>query len=422
MKDKVKPEHGMGTVVNHVGEGSHDKHSHVMPIYQTSTFGFENVDEGADIFAGRKKGYAYTRTHNPNMDHLANKIAYMEGIDLIRANPDKAPNELVMGKVTSSGMGATSAAVLARIGAGDKAIVQMGLYGNTFKFFNELAPRLGITVIWQQATDPDSMDAVIAANPDAKLVFVETPSNPNLEVIDLNRLVKAAHQHDMWVMVDNTFATPYHQRPLTLGCDVVVHSTSKYISGHGQVIGGAIVSTHLDYMHPGGKGVGLTYKMLGVAPSPKDTWLINNGLKTFEIRMQRHAKNAQAIAEWLEREPKVKHVYYPGLKNNPYHALATKQMMNGYGGMLSFELIDGEQGGAENGKAFANAVTIPTLAVSLGNVDSLIQHPASMTHAATPKEDREKAGITDSIIRLSVGIENVEDLITDLENAMKMVG
>ncbi|MEZ5757921.1 MAG: aminotransferase class I/II-fold pyridoxal phosphate-dependent enzyme [Emcibacteraceae bacterium] len=409
-------------MVNHVGEGSHDKHSHVMPIYQTSTFGFLDVDEGADIFAGRKKGYAYTRTHNPNMDHLANKIAYMEGIDLIRANPDKAPNELFMGKVTSSGMGATSAAVLARIGAGDKAIVQMGLYGNTFKFFNELAPRLGITVIWQQATDPDSMDAVIAENPDAKLVFVETPSNPNLEVIDLVRLVKAAHQHDMWVMVDNTFATPYHQRPLTLGCDVVVHSTSKYISGHGQVIGGAIVSTHLDYMHPGGKGVGLTYKMLGVAPSPKDTWLINNGLKTFEIRMQRHAKNAQIIAEWLEGQPKVKHVYYPGLKNNPYHALATKQMMNGYGGMLSFELIDGTQGGAENGKAFANAVTIPTLAVSLGNVDSLIQHPASMTHAATPKEDREKAGITDSIIRLSVGIENVEDLIADLENAMKQVG
>ncbi|HPF46127.1 MAG TPA: PLP-dependent transferase [Emcibacteraceae bacterium] len=170
-------------MVNHVGEGSHDKHSHVMPIYQTSTFGFENVDEGADIFAGRKKGYAYTRTHNPNMDHLANKIAYMEGIDLIRANPDKAPNELVMGKVTSSGMGATSAAVLARIGAGDKAIVQMGLYGNTFKFFNELAPRLGITVIWQQATDPDSMDAVIAANPDAKLVFVETPSTRTLRLL-----------------------------------------------------------------------------------------------------------------------------------------------------------------------------------------------------------------------------------------------
>ena len=418
---KVKPEHGMGTIVNHVGEGNHDKHSHLMPIYQTSTFGFDTVDDAADVFAGRKKGYAYTRTHNPNFDHLANKIAYMEGIDLIKSNPDTDPAELIAGKVTSSGMGATSAAVLGHIGSGDKAIVQRGLYGNTFKFFNLLAPRLGIEVIWVSDINPESFEKVINEHPDAKLVFVETPSNPNLEVIDLTHLAIAAHKHDMWVMVDNTFATPYHQRPLTLGCDVVIHSTTKYISGHGQVIGGAIVSIHLDYMSPGGSGIGLTYKMLGVSPSPKDTWLINCGLKTFELRMQRHSKNAMAVAEWLDGNDKVKHVYYPGLKDNPYHALATKQTINGYGGMLSFELIDGANGGAANGKAFANAVTIPTLAVSLGNVDSLIQHPASMTHSATPKEDREKAGITDSIIRLSVGIENIEDLIGDLENAMQVV-
>lgn len=425
-KEKVKPEHGMGTIVNHLGEGSHDKHSHLMPIYQTSTFGFDTVDDAADVFAGRVKGYAYTRTHNPNMDHLANKIAYMEGIDLIRAHPDAEPSEIVAGKVTSSGMGATSAAVLGHIGSGDKAIVQRGLYGNTFKFFNLLAPRLGIEVIWVSDISPAGFEKVIAEHGDAKLLFVETPSNPNLEVIDLKHLAKAAHASspsgkDMWVMVDNTFATPYHQRPLTIGCDVVIHSTTKYISGHGQVIGGAIVSTHLDYMSPGGSGVGLTYKMLGVAPSPKDTWLINTGLKTFEIRMQRHSKNAMAIAEWLEANDKVKRVYYPGLKSSPYHALATEQTFNGYGGMLSFELKDGKNGGAANGKAFANAVRVPTLAVSLGNVDSLIQHPASMTHSATPKEDREKAGITDSIIRLSVGIENIEDLIADMENAMMTV-
>lgn len=419
---KVSRSAGMGTIVNHVGEGIHDKHSHNMPIYQTSTFGFETVDDAADVFAGRVKGYAYTRTHNPNYDHLANKIAYMEGIDLLKANPDKEPQEVVMGKVTSSGMGATSAAVLAHIGSGDKAIVQMGLYGNTFKFFNELAPRLGIEVMWASDCSVAGLETIINAHPDAKLVFVETPSNPNLEVIDLEHLVTAAHKHDMWVMVDNTFATPYHQRPLNFGVDVVVHSTSKYISGHGQIIGGAIVSTHLDYMHPGGKGVGLTYKMLGVAPSPKDTWLINNGLKTFEIRMQRHSKNAQIIAEWLEARDEVAAVYYPGLPSNAGHKLASEQMINGYGGMLSFELKDGENGGAENGKAFTNALTIPTLAVSLGNVDSLIQHPASMTHSATPKEDREKAGITDSIIRLSVGIENVEDLVADLEQAMAVVG
>jgi methionine-gamma-lyase len=383
---KVKPTHGMGTIVNHVGEGGHDKHAHLMPIYQTSTFGFDTVEEAGEVFAGKKKGYAYTRTHNPNMDHLANKIAYMEGIDLIKAKPDLEPSEIVLGKVTSSGMGATSVAVLAKIGAGDKAIVQRGLYGNSFKWWYQLAPRLGIEVVWVSDVSPQNLENTIEQHPDAK-------------------------------MIDNTFATPYHQRPLAFGCDVVIHSTSKYISGHGQVIGGAIVSTHLDYMAPGGDGVGLTYKMLGVAPSPQDTWLINVGLKTFEIRMQRHAENAMAVATWLQSQSGVEEVLYPGLPDNPYHELASRQMINGYGGMVSFKI----KGGVEKGMAFTNAVTIPTLAVSLGNVDSLIQHPASMTHSATPKAEREKAGITDNIIRLSVGIENIEDLIEDLDNALKQV-
>ncbi|MBT3426983.1 MAG: aminotransferase class I/II-fold pyridoxal phosphate-dependent enzyme [Gammaproteobacteria bacterium] len=414
-KKKVLPEHGMGTIVNHVGEGSHDKHAHLMPIYQTSTFGFDSVQEAAEVFAGKKKGYAYTRTHNPNMDHLANKIAYMEGFDLIRSNPDTEVSDLVLGKVTSSGMAATSAAVLAKIGHGDKAIVQRGLYGNSFKWWYELAPRLGIEVIWFSDVGPENLAEVIAQNTDAKLIFLETPSNPNIEIIDLAHLVAAAHAYNIWVMVDNTFATPYHQRPLTFGCDVVLHSTSKYISGHGQVIGGAIVSTHLDYMAAGGSGVGLTYKMLGVAPSPTDTSLINVGLKTFELRMQKHAENALAVASWLQQQPQIEAVFYPGLPDNRYHELAKKQMVNGFGGMVSFKI----KGGVENSMTFTNAVTIPTLAVSLGNVDSLIQHPASMTHSATPKEEREKAGIADNIVRLSVGIENIEDLIADLDQAMQ---
>ncbi len=416
-KSKVKPGYGMGTIVNHVGEGSHDLHSHLMPIYQTSTFGFDTVDDAADVFAGRVKGYAYTRTHNPNFDHLADKIAYMEGVDLLRANPDKEPSEIVMGKVTSSGMAATSAAVLAHVGSGDKVIVQQGLYGNTHKFWYALAPRLGIEVIWVTDLTPSGLEQAIDENRDAKLVFVETPSNPRMELIDLRHLAEAAHKHGIWVMVDNTFATPYHQRPLTLGCDVVVHSTTKYICGHGTTIGGAIVSTHLDYMSPGGSGVGLTYKMLGVAPSPQDAWQINVGLKTFELRMQRHSKNAMAVATFLQSHDKVEEVCYPGLGNDPFHQLAKKQMINGYGGMVSFKV----KGGAENGIAFTNAVTIPTLAVSLGNVDTLIQHPASMTHAAIPQAEREAAGITDNIIRLSVGIENVEDLIADFDRAFEVV-
>ena len=414
---KVKPEHGMSTIVNHVGEGGHDKHAHLMPIYQTSTFGFDTVEEAGEVFAGKKKSYAYTRTSNPNMDHLANKIAYMEGIDLIRSNPDVEPTELVMGKVTSSGMAATSAAVLAKMRAGDKAIVHRGLYGNSFKWWYQFAPRLGIEVVWFSDVGPASLANVIEENTDAKMVFLETPSNPNIEIVDLSHLVEAAHAHDIWVVVDNTFATPYHQRPLTFGCDVVLHSTSKYISGHGQIIGGAIVSTHLDYMAPGGDGVGLTYKMLGVAPSPTDTSLINVGLKTFEIRMHKHAENALAIASWLQDQPQIEEVLYPGLPENPFHALAKRQMINGFGGMVSFKI----RGGVKNCMTFTNAVTIPTLAVSLGNVDSLIQHPASMTHSATPKAEREKAGIADNIVRLSVGIENIEDLIADLEQAMAKV-
>ena len=414
---KVKPEHGMGTIVNHVGEGGHDKHAHLMPIYQTSTFGFDTVQEAGDVFAGKKKGYAYTRTHNPNMDHLANKIAYMEGIDLIRSQPDIDPSELVSGKVTSSGMAATSAAVLAKIGSGDKAIVQRGLYGNSFKWWYELAPRLGIEVAWFTDVRPENLTRVISENTDAKLIFLETPSNPNIEIVDLAHLVTVAHAQDIWVMVDNTFATPYHQRPLTFGCDVVVHSTSKYISGHGQVIGGAIVSTHLDYMAPGGNGVGLTYKMLGVAPSPTDTSLINVGLKTFEVRMQKHADNALAVATWLQEQAQIEAVFYPGLPDNPYHDLAKRQMINGFGGMVSFKV----SGGLENSMVFTNAVTIPTLAVSLGNVDSLLQHPASMTHSATPREEREKAGIADNTVRLSVGIENIEDLIADLNQAIQQI-
>jgi len=307
--------------------------------------------------------------------------------------------------------------VLGCVGSGDKVIVQKGLYGNTFKFWYELAPRLGIEVIWVTDLTPASFEQAINDNKDAKLVFVETPSNPRMELIDLALLASAAHAESMWVMVDNTFATPFHQRPLTLGCDVVVHSTTKYICGHGTTIGGAIVSKHLDYMSPGGSGVGLTYKMLGVAPSPQDAWQINVGLKTFELRMLRHSKNAMAIATYLQSHDKVEEVCYPGLGNDPYHQLAKKQMINGYGGMVSFKV----KGGAENGIAFTNSVTIPTLAVSLGNVDTLIQHPASMTHAAIPKEEREKAGITDNIIRLSVGIENVEDLIADLDKAFEKV-
>ena len=415
---EISKGYGIGTIVNHCQEGDNPKHSHVSPIFQTSTFGFPDVETGAAIFAGKQAGYIYSRAGNPNVNQLATKYAYLEGLDLIRKNPNADPREIVAARVMSSGMAAISSAVMGRVKAGEKVIVQSELYGNAYRFFNEIAPRIGVDVVWVDSMDANDWKLVFDAHPDAVLAYVETPANPTLSVIDLERIAEMAHEYAAWVMVDNTFATPYHQRPLSLGCDVVVHSTTKYLTGHGVVIGGAIVSRHVDdYINASKDGVGLMARVMGPAVSPFDAWLANLGLKTFEIRMQRHAENAMTIALWLTEHPQVAEVHYPGLKNHPGHEIAKKQMSNGFGGMLSFELKKGVGAGV----ALMNHVQLATLAVSLGNVDTLIEHPASMTHASIPPEERLKVGITDGLVRLSVGIENVEDLIDDLDHAMNAI-
>ena len=415
---KISSTYGIGTIVNHCQEGANPLHSHVSPIFQTSTFGFPDVATGAAIFAGEQKGYIYSRAGNPNVDQLAKKYAYLEGLDLIRQNPDVDPDEIVAGRVMSSGMAAISSAVMGHLTAGDKAIVQRELYGNAYRFFNEVAPRVGIQVVWVDSLDADVWESTFDAHPDAALAYVETPANPTLSIIDLKAIVDLAHAHDAWAMADNTFATPYHQRPLTLGYDIVAHSTTKYLTGHGVVIGGAVISRHVDdYMNNKKDGVGLLARVMGPAVSPFDAWLANLGLKTFEIRMQRHAENAMTIARWLEEHPQVDKVHYPGLESHPGHEIAKKQMFNGFGGMISFEL----KKGFDAGVAVMNHVQLATLAVSLGNVDALIEHPASMTHAGVPPEERRKVGITDGLVRLSVGIENVEDLIADLDRAMGFI-
>ena len=410
-------DYGISTIVNHFAEGENPHHAHVTPIYQTSTFSFPDVESGGRIFSGEEPGYIYSRAGNPNTTQLAQKYAYLEGLDLIRQHPDASPDEIVAGRVTASGMAAISSAIMGRVTAGETVITQRHLYGNAYRFFNELAPRLGINVVWVDDLSAEGWGSAFAAHPDAVLAYVETPANPTMIIVDLRMVVEIAHAHNAWVMVDNTFATPYHQRPLSLGCDVVVHSTTKYLTGHGVVIGGAIVSTKLDYMNSGKDGVGLMARILGPAVSPFDAWLANLGLKTFELRMQRHAENGLAIAQWLEAHQKVEQVGYPGLKDDPGHEIAKKQMFNGFGGMVSFEL----KGGYDAGVTLMNNVQLATLAVSLGNVDSLIQHPASMTHAGVPREQRLKVGISDGLVRFSVGIENIADLIADLEQAFDQV-
>jgi methionine-gamma-lyase len=413
---RISVQHGISTLVTHFGEGDNPHYAHITPIYQTSTFGFPDAETAGKVFAGDQEGYFYTRSDNPNAAQLAKKIAMLEALELLRQQPNQAVENVAMGKVFASGMAAISAAVLGRAQAGDTIIAQRILYGNSYRFMNELAPRLGLKVAWVDKLDHDGWESAFEAHPHAVLVYAETPANPALDIVDLHELAEIAHAHKAWLIADNTFATPYHQRPLSLGCDVVVHSTTKYLAGHGFVIGGALVSTQLEYVSAKG-GVGLIGRVMGAAPSPFDCWLASIGLKTFELRMRRHADNAITLARWLSEHPKIKCVYYPGLEEHPGHDIAQRQMINGFGGMISFE----PSGGCNAAVKLMENLKLATLAVSLGNVDSLIEHPASMTHRSVPPSERLKAKITDGLVRFSVGIENVEDLIADFEESLNMI-
>jgi len=409
----ISAQHGISTLVTHFSEGDNPYYSHITPIYQTSTFGFPDAETAGKIFAGNQEGYFYTRSDNPNAAQLARKIAMLEALDLLKQQPHEVIEKVAMGKVFASGMAAISAAILGRAQAGDTIIAQRILYGNSYRFMNELAPRLGLKVVWVDKPDREGWESALDAHPHAELVYAETPANPALDMVDLHELAKITHAHNAWLIADNTFATPYHQRPLSLGCDVVVHSTTKYLAGHGFVIGGALISTHLEYASPQG-GVGLIGRVMGAAPSPFDCWLANIGLKTFELHMRRHADNAMTLARWLSDHPKIKRVFYPGLKEHPGHDIATRQMTNGFGGMIAFEL----RGGYHDAVKLMENLKLATLAVSLGNVGSLIEHPASMTHRSVPPSERLRANITDGLVRFSVGIENIEDVIADFEQSL----
>jgi methionine-gamma-lyase len=410
MMIEFSSKYGLGTLVTHFAEGEHPEHAHVMPIYQTSLFSFPDHATGVAIYEGDQPGFTYTRAGNPNVDHFARRVAMLEALDLIREQAAPQIDDLVAGKAFSSGMAAISAAILARVKAGETIIAQESLYSNAFNFLDKIAPRLGIQVVWVKDTSASGWEAALQANPNTTLIYVETPANPTMLVIDLKEVAEIAHQNGCWLVVDNTFATPYCQQPLSLGADVVVHSTTKYLSGHGVIIGGVVVSQHLGYMR---QEIPLIVKTLGGAPSPFDAWLANLGLKTFELRMQRHCENAMAVARFLEGHPAVAQVHYPGLLDDAGHTIAMKQM-HAFGGMLSIEL----KGGLKAGEALMNQMQIATLGVSLGNVDSLIQHPASMTHSSVAPAERLKMGISDGLVRFSVGIENLEDILADFENGL----
>jgi methionine-gamma-lyase len=300
--------------------------------------------------------------------------------------------------------------LFSRLKSGDTIIAQEAVYSATFTFLKEIAPALGIQVAWVRDTSQNGWEAAFKAHPNARLAYAETPANPTITVVDLRMVAEIAHQHGAWLAVDNTFATPYCQRPLSMGADIVVHSTTKFLSGHGALTGGAVVSSHPDYIH---NSLYTYVKVLGGIPSPFDSWLANLGLKTFELRMQRHCENTMQVARFLAAHPAVATVHYPGLEGDMGHEIATRQM-HAYGGMLSFEL----KGGMQAGTRLMERVRLATLAVSLGMVDTLIEHPASMTHGPVPREDRLNQGITDGLVRLSVGIEDLPDILADLEQGL----
>ncbi len=363
------------------------------PLFQTSTFVFDSAEQGAARFAGEAEGFIYTRLGNPTTRELELKVAALEG--------------MADGAATATGMGAVAAATLAFLQQGDHLIASKAIYGCSFALFNHQFARYGIEVSFVDMTDHAAVEA--ARRPNTKMLFAETPINPNLVVLDLEFLGRFCRQHGIKSVIDNTFLTPLLQQPVLFGIDIVIHSATKYLNGHGDVVAGIILSD-ADTI----KTIKLTtLKDMGATISPHDAWLIIRGLKTLSVRMERHCQNAQKVAEYLQAHPAVATVYYPGLPAHPGHRFLGTQM-KGAGGVLAFEL----KGSLDDGRYFINQCVLLSLAVSLGDAESLIQHPASMTHSPYTAEERRAAGISDGLIRISVGLEHVDDIIADIQQAL----
>jgi len=370
--------------------------SAVTPIYQTSTFRFKSADHGARCFSGEEDGYIYTRLGNPTIDDLENTLAELEnGYGAV---------------VTSSGMAAVNNVYLALLGSGDHMVSHNSVYGPSRSIMEKLYPKLGVESTYVDCTNLENFKKAI--QPNTKLLYLETPANPTIGITDIAAAAEIAHKHNILVCVDNTFCSPYIQKPLDLGADIVLHSMTKFINGHADIVGGAVISktkTLHDQMS-------YVMKNVGFNMDPHQSWLTRRGLKTLAIRIERAQENARKVADFLEAHPKIEWVLYPGLKSHPQYELAKKQM-SGPGSMLSFEV----KGGLEAGKKVMDHVHLALLAVSLGGIETLIQHPASMTHSKLSKEEKDDAGISDGLVRLSVGIEDVEDIIADLEQALSFV-
>ncbi|HUT07460.1 MAG TPA: PLP-dependent aspartate aminotransferase family protein [Candidatus Latescibacteria bacterium] len=386
------------TNVIHAGQAPDPVYGGVsVPIYQSSTFAFESAEQGAARFAGREKGFIYTRIANPTIRALEESLATLEGgFDA---------------SATATGMAAVSTVYTALLDKDAHVIGTASIYGPSRTILENEFSRFGVSADFVDTSDVRNIEKCL--RPTTRLLFIETPSNPTLAITDIKACARLARDKGITLVVDNTFSSPLLQNPLALGADVVIHSLTKFINGHSDVVGGVIIARE-EALHQRLRKV---LVLMGGTMDPHQAWLVLRGVRTLALRVEKSQENAAVLASWLAAHPKVRWVNYPGLESHPQHALA-KEQMKGFGSMICFGL----HGGYESGRKMINAVRLCTLAVSLGGIESLIQHPASMTHAGISKEHREMAGITDDLIRLSVGCEGVEDLQADLEQALKQAG
>lgn len=392
---------GWSSVAVHAGHTKDPMYAHQVPIYASSTYVFDEAEQGMRRFSGEEKGYIYSRWGNPTITEAEEKIAALETFGL---------GMNVQGILHASGMAAISTLLLATLKPGDKVLTHYSLYGGTNELLTKVLPGLHITPVIADLRNIDTAEQLLKNDPAIRMLYLETPANPTIQCVDIEVLSSLARQYNCLVSCDNTFATPYLQQPFRLGADFVVHSTTKFLNGHGTAIGGIWLGRDIDFMQTHATKV---HRLLGGNANPFDTFMLIQGMKTLELRMERHCHNAMEVAHYLAAHPAVAKVNYTGLDEHPDYYTAAKQMRHP-GAMLSFEL----KGGLQAGIDFMNKLQMCVRTVSLGTCDTLLSHPASMTHYSVPKEEKEQYGITDGLIRMNVGIENIQDIIADLDQAL----
>lgn len=400
---------GFSSLAVHGGHQEDPNHAHLVPVYASSTYVFDDADQGMRRFKGEEKGYIYSRWGNPTITEAEEKISAMEAFGINDSNGTPLTLKTIL---HSSGMAAISTLLIANLKKGEKILTHYSLYGGTQELVEKILPPLGIDVVITDLRDLDKAESLLRSDKQIRMLYLETPANPTIQCVDINKLSALAKQHQVSVAVDNTFATPFLQQPFQYAVDYVIHSSTKFLNGHGTAISGSLTGRDIEKMSG---PITKVHRLLGGNSNPFDAFLLTMGMKTLAVRMEKHCSNAAIIADYLHDHPAVSRVNYLGLPNHPDHDTAKRQMRHP-GAMLSFEM----KAGLEAAKKFIDRLQLCIRAVSLGTCDSLLSHPASMSHFGIPKEKRQQYGITDGLIRMSVGIENVEDIQTDLEQALRI--